>query len=185
MIEHAQVETAIRSARSKSERIVFAGALLGAATGRETIIVGGSAIEVLTAGRTASLDIDIVAERAQATRVLESWGFVRLGRVFHHEGWGLDIDLVGGRLAGSHDRVRVMETPYGPVGILGPEDLVVKRLAELKHWNTPGEWRDELVHQIEALLAEYGSQLDEEYLLVVAKRDDVSDILQDFRHRGY
>lgn len=183
MVDRSEVERAIASARSKSERIEFLGALLGRATGNEVIIVGGSAVEVLTAGRTASLDIDVVTPRDAAIEVILSWGFEPNGRVFRRGDWELDIDLVGPRFTGNRLRVRRIETPYGPVDIAGPEDLIVKRLAELKHWQTSPNWREELVRQVTLLLAEYGSQLDENYLSRVAKRDDVIDILGDFRAR--
>lgn len=183
MVDRSEAERAIASARSKSERIEFLGALLRRATGNETIIVGGSAVEVLTAGRTASQDIDVVTLRDPAIETLLSWGFKRTGRVFRRPDWEMDIDIVGPQFTGSRLRVRRIETPYGPVDIAGPEDLIVKRLAELKHWKTTPAWRADLVRQVSLLLAEYGSQLDEKYLSLIAKRDDVVDILDDFRAR--
>lgn len=184
MVDRSEAERSILSARSKSERIEFIGALLGRATGNEVIIVGGSAVEVLTAGLTASLDIDVVTPREAAIEVIRSWGFEPRGRVFRRAVWEVDIDLVGPRFTGSRSRVRRIETPYGPVNIAGPEDLIIKRLAELKHWQTSPTWRADLIRQVSLLLAEYGSQLDEEYLARVAKRDDVVDILGDFRTRA-
>lgn len=184
MVDRSEAERAFLSARSKSERIEFLGALLRRATGNEVIIVGGSAVEVLTAGRTASLDIDVVTPRDAAIEVIRSWGFEPTGRVFRRSDWEVDIDLVGPRFTGSRSRVHRIETPYGPVDIAGPEDLIVKRLVELKHWQTTPTWRADLIRQVTLLLAEYGSQLDEEYLASVAKRDEVVDILGDFRTRG-
>jgi hypothetical protein len=183
MVDRSEAERAFLAARSKSERIEFLGALLARATGNEVIVVGGSAVEVLTAGRTASLDIDVVTPRDAAIEVIRSWGFEPNGRVFRRADWEVDIDIVGPRFTGSRSRIRRIETPYGPVDIAGPEDLIVKRLAELKHWQTTPTWRTELVRQVRLLLAEYGSQLDEEYLAFAAKRDDVVDILRDFRNR--
>ena len=184
MVDRSDVERAVSSARSKSERIEFLGALLGRTTGNEVIIVGGSAVEVLTSGQTASLDIDVVTPRDAAAKAILSWGFEANGRVFRRSDWEVDIDLVGPQYTGSRFRVRRIETPYGPVDIAGPEDLIVKRLAELKHWQTSPAWREELIRQVTLLLAEYGSQLDEDYLSRVANRDDVTDILGDFRARG-
>lgn len=184
MVDRSEAERAILSARSRSERIEFIGALLARATGNEVIIVGGSAVEVLTAGLTASLDIDVVTPRDAAIGVIRSWGFEPSGRAFRRADWEVDIDLVGPRFTGSRSRLRRIETPYGPVNIAGPEDLIVKRLAELKHWQTSPTWRDNLIRQVTLLVAEYDSQLDEEYLARVAKRDDVVDILDDFRARA-
>jgi len=181
MVERGEVERAVEAARSKAERIAFLGALLEKAARNETIIVGGSAIEVLTSGQTSSLDIDIVTVRDEALRVVLSWGFRPSGRVFCREDWGIEIDLLGARFSGSRQRVRRIDTPYGTARVAGPEDLIVKRLAELKHWPTTPTWRSDLVRQVSLLLAEYGGQLDEEYLASVARRDDVVDILDDFR----
>lgn len=184
MVGRSEVERAVQLARSKSERIEFLGALLGRATGNEVIIVGGSAVEVLTAGRTVSQDIDAVTPRDAAIKAVLSWGFVPNGRVFRRSDWEMDIDLVGSQFTGSRSRLRRIETPYGPVSIAGPEDLIVKRLVELKHWKTTLAWRSALVRQVTLLLAEYSSQLDEEYLSRIAKQADVVDILGDFRTKG-
>ena len=184
MVDRSEAERAFLSARSRSERIEFLGALLGRATGNEVIVVGGSAVEVLTAGRTASLDIDVVTPRDAAIKVIQSWGFEPSGKVFRRSDWEVDIDLVGARFTGSRSRVRRIETAYGPVHIAGPEDLIIKRLAELKHWQTTPTWRAELIRQVRLLLAEYGPQLDEEYLSRIAKQADVIDILGDFRTKG-
>jgi len=176
-----EVEGAVASARSKPQRIQFLGALLEKATGEEAIIVGGSAVEIYTSGRISSLDIDVVMPRARAIKAVESWGFVPSGRVWRRKDWGIGIDLVGPRFTGNRQKVLVMETPYGPVRVAGAEDLLIKRLVELKHWPTAPAWRESLVNQIAILTSEYGDRMDEEYLAFIAKRDDVADILADFR----
>src|SRR5208282_2492234 len=99
--------------------------------------------------------------------------------------WDVDLDLCGPNLSGSHARIHVIETPYGPARIAAVEDLLAKRLAELKHWPTTPAWRKDLVKQIEILIAEYGDRLDEEYLAFVTRRDDIVDVLADFRRRRH
>ncbi|MCI4347229.1 MAG: hypothetical protein L3J97_01255 [Thermoplasmata archaeon] len=182
-VSRMQVEEAVASARSRPERIRFLGALLEKATAEEAIIVGGSAIEIYTSGRTATMDIDVVMPRTLAIQVVESWGLVRTGRIWRRKDWDIDIDLVGPKFTGSRRKILVMETPYGPVRLAGVEDLLVKRLAELKHWPTAPAWREGLVQQIEILMSEYGDKMDEEYLAFIARRDDVVDILSDFQER--
>lgn len=183
MLARDDVERAIRSAKSKTERILFLGALLRTATGNETIVVGGSAVEVLTAGQTSTLDIDIVTPPTPATEVVLSWGFKPNGRVFRRDDWEMDVDLVGNNFTGSRRQTRRFATPYGEVEVAGPEDLIIKRLVELKHWPTTPSWREDLIRQVTLLIAEYGDEMDEGYLSFVAKRDDVVDILDDFRQR--
>lgn len=182
MVDRGEVERALGSARSKPERIEALGALLAQETGDEVVIVGGSAIEVYTSGRTSSRDIDLVTPRRAAIRAIESWGFVPSGRVWRRQDWDLDIDLLGADLKGSRENLRKMVTPYGPVSLLGVEDLLIKRLVELKHWPTSPDWDRDLRKQVRLLLAQYGTRLNEEYLDFIAQRDDVVDILADFRH---
>jgi hypothetical protein len=181
-VSKEELERAVGSARSKPERIQFLGALLEKATGDPVIIVGGSAIEVYTSGRYSSADIDIVTPRTRAVKVVESWGFAPNGRVWRRKDWGIDVDLVGPDFAGSRQKIETIETPYGPVRLAGVEDLLVKRLAELKHWPTTAKWRKSLIEQIELLVAEYADEMDEDYLRFIARRDDVVDVLGDFQN---
>jgi hypothetical protein len=182
-VSREEVDRAVASARSKPDRTLVLGALLARATGEDVIVVAGSAVEIYTSGRTSTLDIDIVTPRERAAAVIESWGFVRKGRIWRREDWKVDIDLLGARLTGSRNKLRTFETRYGPVRVAAVEDLLVRRLAELKHWPTTPNWRVGLVKQVRILMAEYGDQMDEEYLGHVARRADVDDILADFRAR--
>jgi hypothetical protein len=185
-VSRVEVEAAVASAPSRAKRTEYIGALLARATGDEVIIVGGSAIEVWTSARTVSQDIDLVTSpREAARRVIESWGFVRSGRAWRREDWNLDIDLVGPVLSGSRSHVRTTQTPYGPVGVIGVEDLIASRLIELKHWppSRADPWRKGLIEQIDILLSDYGDQLDDAYLDDRARRDKFEDILNDFRTR--
>ncbi|MCI4351880.1 MAG: hypothetical protein L3K14_00605 [Thermoplasmata archaeon] len=185
VVTREAVERAVASSRSKPERTLFLGALIAQATGDEVIVVAGAAIEVYTSGRTSTLDIDLVTPRKRAIVVIESWGFVRRsGRVWRRRDWGIDIDLLGPHLTGSRLKLRTYDTPFGPVRVAAVEDLLARRLAELKHWPTTPEWRRDIVKQIEILVAEYGDSMDEEYLAFIARRDDIVDILADFRNRA-
>ena len=119
--------------------------------------------------------------RARAIEVVESWGFVPSGRVWRRVDLGMGIDLLGETLHGSRLRPHRKETTNGSFCLLGVEDLLIKRSAELKHGHVADpNWRRELQRQIRILLAEYGNLLDEECLAFVARRDDVIDILADF-----
>jgi len=181
-IPKEEVERAVNNARSKPERIELLGAMLGRSIGDPVVIVGGSAVEVYTAGETSSADIDIVAPRAPAVEAVESWGFKPSGRLWRRADWNIDIDLLGDVLLGSRLKLQQRMTAYGPVYLLGVEDLLVKRLAELKHGFVSNQaWRRDLQRQIRLLLSEYGNELDGSYLAFIARRDDVVDVLADFR----
>jgi hypothetical protein len=142
------------------------------------VVVGGSAIEVYTIGAYTSGDIDLVTPREKAARVLESWGFRTKGRTWYHSKWKLDVDLVGNDYSGSPSRIREVETPYGAVRLAAVEDLIVKRLAEAKHWQGR---RQEAFEQAALLASELADGLDDQYLDLRAKQEDVIDILADLR----
>jgi hypothetical protein len=126
------------------------------------------------------VDISVVP-LARAADAVESWGFERRGRrVWRRADLSMDVDLVG-EFRGSRRRARIIHTPYGPVRVACVEDLIIKRLAELKHWQTAESWRTQLVQQVTVLLSDYGPEIDDEYLASIARRDDVVDILADFR----
>ncbi|MCI4373642.1 MAG: hypothetical protein WBG19_02660 [Thermoplasmata archaeon] len=180
-ISRATFDRAMASAPSEVERIQYVGALLGKATNSEPIIVGGSAIYLLAPSLEPSLDVDIITDRSSAPNVVESWGFVRRnGRVWRREDLRLDIDLLR-EFRGSRKRSLLVETPHGAVRVACPEDMIVKRLAELKHWPTTPAWRRRIGEQVTVLLGEYGGSLDEEYLTIRARREEVEDLLADFR----
>jgi hypothetical protein len=99
-------ERAVGSARSTPERTLFLGALIARATGNEVIVVAGSAMEIYPSGRTSTFDIGLVPPRERAIVAIESWGFVRNGRVWRREDGGVDIDLLGPNLTGIRLKLR-------------------------------------------------------------------------------
>lgn len=172
---------------SRTNRILFLAALLGRAIEGEVIVVGGSAIDVYAEGSEPSLDVDLVTlgtPRSEARAALESWGFSQVGKNWRREDWQLEVDLRGSSFRGSRSRARRFDTPYGQALVAGPEDLLVKRLAELKHWPTSPKWREALLRQVSILLSTKDLALDEDYLDFLARRDDVTDLLDQFRKAG-
>jgi hypothetical protein len=181
-VSKEEFDRAMASARSEAERIQYLGALLGRGHGVRTHHHRGSAIYLQAPELEPSLDVDIsVVPRSTAADAIESWGFERRkGRVWRRADLSMDVDLVG-EFSGSRRRARVIDTPYGPVRVACVEDLIVKRLAELKHWQTAKSWRNTLVQQVTVLLSDFGPEIDDAYLASVARRDDIVDILADFR----
>jgi hypothetical protein len=183
-VSRSEFDKAMAAAANEAERIQYIGALLGRATDSEPIIVGGSAVYLLAPTLEPSLDIDIVTRIEPSSVAIESWGFRRQkGRVWRRDDLRIDVDLLH-EFRGSRVRALQVETPYGPVRVACPEDMIVKRLAELKHWPTTPAWRARLVEQVRVLLVEYRDRLDLEYLEKRARREDISDILSDFRANG-
>ncbi|MGD0250180.1 MAG: hypothetical protein ABSB97_04760 [Thermoplasmata archaeon] len=172
------------SATTSYERILRIGALLSVATNEPAIVVGGSAIEVYLTGGYVSGDIDVVVERRPAAiKVVESWGFIRTGRIWWREDWNIEIDLARPPYTGSREHLQTIQTPYGPVLLAAIEDLIVKRLAELKHWQNSRAREEGLMRQAEQLAVEYADRLDEGYLDSLARRYDTADVLVALRRR--
>jgi hypothetical protein len=165
----------LQEKRPERRILVFAG-LLAEALGRTgVIVVGGSAIEILTAGGYVSGDVDLVVESPEeAKRILEAWGFDKGGRLWARPDWDLYIDIVGRAYTGSTARTREVKTPFGSVRIAGVEDCLVKRLASAKHWRIPQD-----LDHAEMLLRQYRESIDWDYLRDRAKYYDVTEVLAD------
>lgn len=173
-----EVSRVLSERPTKHARILAFGALLARESHSDVLIVGGSAIEVYTRGGYVSGDVDIVGEREKIVPVLERWGFAKPSRLWIRDNWEIAVDIVGKHYTGATNRLRTLSTPYGPVRLAVPEDLLVKRLIEAKHWKQTKALEDA------ALLyeAERGA-FDWEYAEEFAKREDVADLLADFRER--
>jgi len=78
----------IRAAQTELEKkLLIVGELTRrlAPEGIRPIIVGGTAVEIYSAGEYQTYDVDlVVAPRERAIQVLEAMGFQRMGRVWHH-----------------------------------------------------------------------------------------------------
>lgn len=172
-----EVQQALSSDPSPGKRILNFGALLAREIGSEVIIVGGSAIEVHTKGQYVSGDIDIRAERDTVAATLRKWGFRHPSRLWIRKDWGIAVDVVGDKYSGDPYRATQVITPYGPVSIAVPEDLIVKRLARAKHWQGSDEDKRNDLAQAKTLWDEYSVSLDLAYMRERARHYDVAELL--------
>ena len=178
MMERKEVEQALLTETANEKRILTFAALLAKASGSDVIVVGGSAIEVYTRGGYTSGDIDLTGDRRKIHLVLKAWEFKDEGRLWTHKDWKVAVEVVGAQYNGSLFRTSLIETPYGPVRVAAIEDLLIKRLAEAKHWKVK-----KALDEAAILWAATADRLDYSYLEEQAKRYDVVDILSDFRLR--
>ena len=167
-------------ARSGGERNLWFGALLAKEAAIDVVIVGGSAIEVYTSGLYVSGDVDLVGERDSIISALERWGFDREGRLWSRSDLRLWVDPVGRDYSGDVRRLREVSTPYGPVRLASVEDLIAKRLIEVKVWPRA---TSEMFDQAVALAAEYDEEVDWSYIAAVAKRERADDLVPELRRR--
>ena len=171
----------LAKARSGGERNLWLGALLTKEAATDVVIVGGSAIEVYTGGMYVSGDTDLVGERQAIITALGHWGFRSEGRLWSRSGLELWGDPVGRDYTGDTRRLREVSTPYGPVRLASVEDLIAKRLIEVKVWARGGR---ELFDQAVALAAEYLRDIDWDYVTVVARREGADDLVPEVRRRA-
>ena len=112
------------------------------------VVVGGNALEFYTLGAYATMDVDLVSvRRTEIGNLLESWGFEREGRYWHHMGLDVAIEIPDDVLAGSEDKVIQVEIEDLTTYIIGVEDLILDRLGAYYFWRSTddGNWARELM----------------------------------------
>jgi hypothetical protein len=124
--------TAEQDPTLKSAKLASLCSALWAEHGVELVVVGGSAIEILTEGAYASGDLDMchatgatlpVAQRKEIMGLLGAKGGPRNWQVA-----GMYLDLLGPVESFSRTPYRRVEAPYGSFLVLQPEDLLVERV---------------------------------------------------------
>jgi hypothetical protein len=124
--------TAEQDPTLKSAKLASLCSTLWAERGVELVVVGGSAIEILTEGAYASGDLDMchankailpVSERQEVMGLLGAKGGPRNWQVA-----GMYLDLLGPAESFAHTPFRRIEAPYGSFLLMKPEDLLVERV---------------------------------------------------------
>ena len=100
--------------------------------GVELVVVGGSAIEILTEGAYASGDLDMchanqatlpIRQRQEIMGLLGAKGGPRNWQVA-----GMYVDVLGPAESFARTPYRRVQGPYGEVQLMKPEDLLVERV---------------------------------------------------------
>jgi hypothetical protein len=124
--------TAEQDPTLKSAKLASLCSALWAERGVELVVVGGSAIEILTEGAYASGDLDMchasktaltVPERREVMSLLGAKGGPRNWQVA-----GMYLDLLGPVESFARTPYRRVQGPYGEVLLMKPEDLLVERV---------------------------------------------------------
>ncbi|MBC7107078.1 MAG: UbiD family decarboxylase [Firmicutes bacterium] len=137
------------------------------------ILVGGTALEFYTFGEYSTADVDLVLSgREEAARALEMLGFQREGRHWYSGDLDLAVEIPDNVLAGALEKTVTVSVEGEKVRVIGPEDLIVDRLAAAKFWKarTDLDWAA-------AVLLLHQDRIDPEYLEQAAAREGVSDFL--------
>ncbi len=116
----------------KSAKLASLCSALWAENGVELVVVGGSAIEILTEGAYASGDLDMchvnaptlpIRQRKEIMGLLDAKGGPRNWQVA-----GMYLDLLGPVESFARTPYRCVAAPYGPILLMKPEDLLVERV---------------------------------------------------------
>lgn len=134
---------------------------------QKPVLVGGAAVELYTGGAYRTADLDFVGFVPDAVaETLEREGFRRVGRHWVHEQGRVFIELPGASLRPG-ERDALLRRGQVEVRIIGPEELVVDRLAAWQFWRSEQD-------AVNALLIWRSNVLDEKRLLRLAKAGEVS-----------
>jgi hypothetical protein len=116
----------------KSAKLASLCSALWAEHGVELVVVGGSAIEILTEGAYASGDLDMCHANAATLPVLQRQEIMGLldakGGPRNWQVAGMYLDLLGPVESFARTPYRRVEAPYGSLLLMKPEDLLVERV---------------------------------------------------------
>ena len=124
--------TAEQDPTIKSLKLASLCTALWAERGVQLVVVGGSAIELLTEGAYASGDLDMchvnkttlpIRERQEVMGLLDAKGGPRNWQVA-----GMYVDVLGPVESFARTPYRRVQGPYGEVLVMKPEDLLVERV---------------------------------------------------------
>lgn len=177
----AQVRKICREHDELKRKLKFVGLLseILAPEGIVPVLVGGTALEFYTFGGYATSDVDIVVSgRKKAAEVLEEIGFQREGRHWYNEEMDVAVEIPDKALAGSLEKTVTVSIDGKKVRVIGPEDLLVDRLAAAKFWKVQGD-----LDWAVSLLLLHRDKIDREYLEKAAAKEDVSDTLAEVLKR--
>ena len=187
MLSRSEFEAAVAGVADVLERRIMLMALLGhemeAMSLARPFVVGGHAVEFYTSGGRQTHDIDMKGSHDAVVDILSAWGFCKVegpGTKFVHRDPGLDLAvhwLGDGPQAPFESRDRAVDIMVAsmPVTFIGPEDLVIDRLAAVKFWKSSDDriWAKAILQSAQA----GGMGIDRDYLSRRAADEDVADLL--------
>lgn len=171
------LDEAVANERPHNEKLAISAAVISAVLqehGMVATLVGGGAIEFHASDVYTTTDIDLVVEgrsRADIDAALTAFGFARHGR--HWVLGDLFVEVPGNWMPDPVDIV-----PVGPLTlrVVKREIVLADRIIGFKHWRATAYGA-----QAVALLALFGSELDEQLLRARVRAEDAEDALHELR----
>jgi hypothetical protein len=179
MLAYKKIKRVILETDNPTERKIRLLALLTSSLPKreKPVLTGGSAVEIYLDGVLTTGDVEIVYNVKELRKILNAWHF-ELGpslRSYVNTELGLAVDAVG-ELSGSYDKLTTIATDYGPVVVIGIEDLILKRIASAKSLRVVTD-----MEQSYLLAKSQDGRIDWEYIEKRAKEEDVVDFLKKLR----
>ena len=164
------------------KRIFFLGVLTSKLkeSGVNSILVGGEAIDLYTAGNFSTSDIDLVVDNKAITeRLLNRFGFGKQGNgLWFNSDLNIVVQVIDQSYSGDPDRLKKFKVKNYELRVAAPEDLIQNRLYSAKFWKSNPQ-RD--MEESIALLQIFADSIDNSYLDKLAKENDIVDYLADAR----
>lgn len=143
--------------------------------GIDSVLVGGSAVEVYTNGDfpTADMDFD-VSNMGKAIQLLKDLGFKKTDSLWYNSDLDILLDLSSKGYSGDPAKLRIIKVRNYSLKVAGVEDLIVNRLYSAKFWKSNPQ-RD--LEEATALVRIFSGKVDSDYLKLLAEKNDVIDVL--------
>ena len=172
--------TADRDPTLKSAKLASLISALWAERGVELVVVGGSAIEILTDGAYTSGDLDmchttLALPISQCQEIM-----TQLGAKGGPRNWqvaGLYLDLLGAAESFARTPFRRVEAPYGSILVMKPEDLLVERVL-MTYYPGENQTARDCAKKLVAVILTGGIDADWNEVLRVAKRPEYCNVEQ-------
>lgn len=159
--------------KDRAERAARLASIIAEAlrpTGRDPILVGGSAVEFYTQGGYTTADIDMVTEGGKdLIKIMAALGFEKVGKDFVDKKNKVYVEFPGDSLKPS-EKTRKVQVGKRMFRIISLEDLIVDRLNAFKFWKS-------LIDGANALMLLETGEADEKRLERRAEEEDVLDTL--------
>jgi len=173
----ALLDATLTGDRSHVEKLTVTAAVVSAVLrrdGMETTLVGGGAIEFHAAEIYTTSDIDLIVEgrtRVDMDAALTDFGMTRRGR--HWVLGEMFIEVPGNAMT---DPVETTMVGPLPLRVVRREIALADRIVGFRHWGATGYGA-----QAVALLALFGTTLDEAMLLQRLRDEAAADALEPLR----
>lgn len=163
---------------SFKRRMLFLGFLTKTLkqNGVESILVGGQAIDIYTAGTFSTTDIDLLVDnKIIAEKLLNRFGFGKEANgIWLNKDLAIVVQVISQPYSGDSEKLRKFKVKDYELRVAAPEDLIQNRLYSAKFWksNTQRDMEESIT-----LLRIFADSIDNLYLDKLAKENEIEDYL--------